>query len=277
MSKPPLIRFPAHLPRLAAPGRPDGVNIRCIWALYLRGMKRYFRLWVMTLGGPALTNLLYFMVFSLAAGGVLVVVGSLPLADYIMPGLIVLAMAMGSFAQPAYMILHDKMEGVITDELMAPMRPWERCFAHIAIGISAGMAQGVVVAALFAVVHPTLPHNFLFLLLMMMLCSWMMSGFGVLVGICCTRWEQLSATETFLVLPLVFLSGTFFARDSLPEPAYTLISYNPMFFAIDGVRFGYSGVAQIALERGVVSLILVSLILTMIAYFLIRCGYKMVD
>jgi len=245
-----------------------------MWTLYRRALLSYFKLWKMTLLGPAVTKLLYLAVFGLATGSALVSIGGMPMPDYIVPGLVVLGMALGAFQHPAYMILHDKMEGVIADELMAPMQAWERTLAHLATGVTTGLAAGAAIWLLFALVIPMRLHDPLAVLAFGALGSLMMGCIGALTGIFCVKWDQLAAIETFLVMPLVFLSGTFFARADIPEPGRSLIGYNPMFFAIDGVRYGMTGIAQIDLWLGAAVLLMVGLGLSVLVHWLFRIGFR---
>lgn len=252
---------PIARPALAPAGRPGGFNWISMWTLYRRGVWSYLKIWKMTLIGPAVTKLLYLSAFGLAAGGALVSIGGLPMATYIVPGLIGLGMALGAFQHPAYMLLFQRIEGSIADDLMAPMQAWERTVAYLATGVTTGLVAGAVITLMVALILPPGLHDPLALLLFATLGCLVMSAAGVLTGLSCDKWDKLSAVETFLVTPLAFLSGTFFALADVPEPWRSVLGANPMLFAIDGMRYGLTGVAQIDLTAGALGLLAAALVL----------------
>lgn len=260
------------------PGHPPGwgrTNWRGLWTLYRREMGRVRKWWKPILLGPCITALLYLSVFLLAAGEAVVRIEGLDLKAFILPGLILQALVFNAFMSPGFAMMFLKLEGTIVDEQMAPLSPLERTFGHILPGATAGLLTGLAVAGAAAatvglpLAHPLQSLGFA------VLASLMLAAFGTINAIWAESWDQLMAISGLVVVPLSFLSGTFYALDSLPPTGAVLVQMSPLFYAVTGLRGAMTGTASV--EPWLAALILTGLFLLALlwVYRLFRRGYRM--
>jgi ABC-2 type transport system permease protein len=222
--------------------------------------------------GPVVTALLYLAIFRLAlhsdATGA-------ALLNFIAPGLIVFSACEKAYESAAGSFIFDKHERIIGDMLMAPLNAVERLIGYVAADCLGGLAVGAAVALvtlIFATLGMAQPWAILaFGALGMVLHALV----GLLVGIWAEKWDQFSAVHTFLLVPLSFLSGVFYPIGVLPELAQSIMRWNPLFYVIDGFRFGVTGQAAADPGLGLAVLLGVDLLLGLIAYHWFRTGYRL--
>lgn len=257
-------------PRLFGP-----VNWLGLWSLYLRDVKRFLIFSVEFLLGPVVSSLLFLFVFVVAAGPRLIFeIEGVDLAAFIATGLIAYQICLGAFQASAFPVVYDKLEGMIGDVLAAPIKPWEMVLAAALAATSVSMvgAGMILIAVLFFVDLPL--ANPLLALAFAVLGGLMFAFLGYIAGLWAEKWDRYAAVETFLILPLSMLSGTFFAIASLPEIGQTIIRLNPVFYAIDGFRAGFLGPVQSDPTIGLLVLVGLNLILALVTWQLVRIGYK---
>jgi ABC-2 type transport system permease protein len=261
----------AALPR---PRRFVGLNGRGLWTLFQRDVMRFLRLGVESLGAPAASSLLFMAVFVLASGRKGEMLPGLALADFIAPGVVIFSLSHAAYQAAAFSLLEDKLEGIIADLLAAPLSPAEILTGYVAAAAFNALVAGALVLALtlfFADLKPVAPAVSLGFAAATAL---LFAQIGVLAALWAERWEQYSVAENFLVLPLGFLSGTFFTVAALPSPAQAVIALNPVFYAVDGFRYGLTGHGESSLLTGAVVLTTINIVLGLIAWRLFTIGYK---
>jgi len=227
-----------------------GVNWDGLRALYVREVRRFWKVGLQTLAAPIITALLYMMVFVVAVGGNRHVEG-VPFGAFIAPGLIMMQILNNAFSNSSSSILQAKMNGLIGDFLMPPLSPGE-LVAGFALGaMTRGIVVGSVAAlAIFPFAHVSFAH------------PWAIAYFGVgaavimgLVGAMAAIWsdkfDHIAAVTNFIVMPMTFLSGTFYLVKNLPEPFRTISHYNPFFYLIAGFRYGFTGKTDGSLAIGI--------------------------
>jgi ABC-2 type transport system permease protein len=239
------------------------------WRECSRGLKDYNY----QLLGPIVSSLLYLAIFHLAmvtVGG-----GQALLLDFIAPGLIIFVACEKAFENACGSFIFDKHERVIADLLMAPLSPLERVLGYLGGASAAGVVVGAAVA-LAALLFARLGlHDPLALVFFLVMGTILHGLIGILVGIWAEKWDSYSAVHTFLLLPLSFLSGVFYRVDSLPELGQAMIRFNPVFYVIDGFRYGMTGEASASLATGVLVLLAVNLGLFCVAFGWFRRGYRL--
>ncbi|MDH3474846.1 MAG: ABC transporter permease [Rhodospirillales bacterium] len=250
------------------------VNWRGLGALLWRGLWRYVKMAGHTVAGPCISSLLFLAVFVLAAGGGAELAPGVPLAQFLVPGIALFQLGHSAFENAGFPVLDDKLEGMIGDILAAPLTPLETLAGYAVPAALNGLLTGIVVLALAWIFVDLRVHD-----------AWVLGGFaavsallfallGTLAGLWADRWEHYAMAENFLILPLGFLSGTFFTLASLPETARGLIAFNPVFYAVDGVRYGLTGHAESSLLLGAAVLLALDLALWLLAWRLFATGYK---
>jgi ABC-2 type transport system permease protein len=241
------------------------------WREASRGLKDYNY----QVLGPVVSSLIYLVVFHLARSTLGDAGGNAGLLDFIAPGLIIFVACEKSFEAACGSFIFDKHERVIADLLMAPLSPVERVCGYVGGSSAAGIIVGAAVAVVtlfFSHLGAAEPVALVFFTLM----GTMLHGLiGVLVGIRAEKWDSYSAVHTFLLLPLSFLSGVFYRVDTLPAAAQFLVALNPVYYVIDGFRFGVSGEATADPLGGALLLLCVNLGLFGLAFDWLRRGYRL--
>lgn len=270
-SRPDLARASGPTP----PRRFGLVNWLGFATLYRREVKRYFAEWLEALGGAAVSSLLFLAVFHLALESAPQPLPGVSLVAFLIPGLITVSIAQKSFEAAAFSILYDKLEGIIVDVLTPPLSAWERALGYALAAASSGLASAATVALVllpFAPWPQIQPLPFMFFLVAAALFH---ALFGIVAGLWADRWDNLAATQTFGLIPLVYLSGAFFPISDLPEAGRLAVMLNPVHYAVDGLRFAWLGQSELAPAFGAVLLVLLDLALFALVWRLFAAGYKL--
>lgn len=263
---------PATAPRPRAFGR---VNWLGFWTLYCRGLMRFIKYAWEFLGAPAVSSLLFLAVFALAAGGRGEPAPGLSVVQFIAPGIIMFSMAHAAFEHAGFAILDDKLEGMIGDMLAAPLSPLELMAGYVLAALTSALAVGALVLAIMLLFVDLRLHDLAAIGGFALALAALFALIGALSGLWAERWEHYSMAETFLILPLGFLSGTFFTLGSLPDIAQPLIKANPVYYIVDGFRYGLTGFGETSRALGAAILVGLVLALFLLAWRLFAIGYKL--
>jgi ABC-2 type transport system permease protein len=250
------------------------VNWRGLWSLYLRDVRRHFKYAAESLGGPVVSGLLFVAVFAVALGARREVVDGVTVLQFIAPGIAVFSLAHSAFENAAFSILYDKLERMIEDVLVAPLSAAELVAGYALSAATCGIVTGVVVVAAIAPLVDLRLADLAAIAGYAVLGSLLFGLIGTLVGLWADRWDGFSAAESFLILPLGWLSGTFFSIHALPELGRQLILANPIFYLIDGFRSGFIGYSEGSLPIGLGLLSAIDLALAVLCWRLFAAGYK---
>ena len=256
-------------------GTPFDLNLIGLWTLYLKEVRRFLKVPGQTLAAPVVTTLMFLLIFSLALGRSGRVVEGLPFLEFLAPGLVMMAVIQNAFANTSSSILIGKIQGNIVDVLMPPLRPAELMFGIVAGGVTRGLLVAVVVSlAMLPAVAIGLAHPLLALYYAIS-GSLMLALLGLLGGIWAERFDQMAAVTNFVVMPLSFLSGTFYSIAQLPGPFLVAAHLNPFFYLIDGLRFGFTGHADGSIVIGALAVATVNVGLWLLAHALVARGYRL--
>ena len=253
------------------------VNWQGLKTLYLKEVRRFFKVQLQTIWAPAITTLMFLVIFSLALGGTRAAVLGVPYADFLGPGLIVMGMIQNAFANSSSSILVAKVQGSIIDVLMPPLSAGERVMAYVAGAVPRAWLVGVAVWTVMAIAPGVdVPiANPLLVLYFGTMGAVMLALLGVLTGVWADKFDHAAAVTNFVIQPLTLLSGTFYAIDKV-NPTMAMISHaNPFFYIIDGFRSGFIGVSDGLLVQGAVILALVNVALWALCYRVIRSGWRL--
>ena len=266
-----------------APGVPviKDVNWGGLRTLYIKEVRRFFKVHLQTIWAPAITSLLFLIVFTIATGAkrpVLVGGVTVPFADFIAPGLIISQGMMGpAFANASFSLLAGKIQGTIVDYLMPPLSTLEVLAALLGGAMTRAFIVGFVVwcaMALYPGVHVT-PSHPLAVLWFGFLGAGFLSLLGVLTSIWAQKFDHAAAVTNFVVAPLSLLSGTFYSVDRL-APAFRAISHaNPFFYLISGYRYGFLGTADSPVLIGSIVVFCVDAVLFVLCYQLLARGWRL--
>ena len=260
------------------PGVPQlsGINLGGLKTLYVKEVRRFFKVQTQTIWAPAITTLLFLVIFSVALGGQRRMVMGVPFADFIAPGLIVMAMIQNAFANSSFSLLVGKIQGTIVDYLMPPLSTGELIAGLIGAAVTrAFLVGGAVWLAMvfYPGVHVALTHP-LSALWFGLMGSLMLAFLGLLTSLWAEKFDHAAAVTNFVVAPLSLLSGTFYSIEQL-SPAFQAVSrLNPFFYVISGFRHGFLGEADSHVIGGGIILLVINLLLWAACHLLLKSGWK---
>ena len=252
-----------------------GFNWAGFTTLYLREIRRFWKVGMQTLAAPVVTALLYMMVFVVAVQGAAPPIHGTPFAIFVAPGLIMMQILNNAFANSSSSLLQAKFNGLVGDFMTPPLTPLEQVLAF-ALGAA---TRGVVVGAVtFAAILPFagLPITHLWAVLYFGISAALILGMlGIMAGLWAEKFDHMAVVTNFIIMPMTFLSGTFYLVDRLPEPFRTASHYNPFFYLIDGFRYGFIGHAEGSLIAGVGMTAGLVLAFACLCLWMFETGYKL--
>jgi ABC-2 type transport system permease protein len=252
------------------------VNWLGFWTLYVREVRRFLKVYTQTLVAPVVTTLLFLAVFLLALGGSdRPAVAGVPFSEFLVPGLVMMAIAQNAFANTSSSIVISKVQGNIVDTLMPPLSPTEFTLGYALGGMTRGLLVGLVVGLAMWIVVPIHVHALSFVVFHAVAASLMLSLLGLAGGIWSEKFDHIAAVTNFVVTPLSFLSGTFYSVERLPETWHFVAHFNPFFYMIDGFRYGFIGHADGSLAVGLAVLTLANAGLLWLCHRMVATGYKL--
>lgn len=261
---------------IARPIKIGKINAIGMYTLYMREVRRFIKILMQTLIAPVMTSVLFLMVFVVAVGDRVNLAGGVDFVTFLTPGLVMMNLLQNAFANTSTSLVVGKVQGTIVDVLMPPLGAGEVLAALSLGGVTRGMMVGVVTAvALTLLGGGSLPNAPFTALLFMFLGALAMAFAGILAGIWANKFDEMAAITNFVIQPLAFLSGTFYSINRLPAPFDTIAAMNPVFYAIDGFRFGMIGVADRPILTGVICLVGLNLVLGIICYRALKSGYRL--
>ena len=253
------------------------VNWLGLWTLVVKEVRRFIKVATQTVVAPVVTTLLFLAIFTLALGRSVTVVGGVPFAQFLAPGLVMMAMVQNAFANTSSSILISKVQGNIVDMLMPPLSAGELTLGFAAGGVIRGLVVGTVTALAMMIFVPVHIYSWPFVLFHAVAASLMLSLVGIIGGIWSDKFDHIAAVTNFVVTPLAFLSGTFYSVERLPPFFRTVAHFDPFFYMIDGFRYGFIGHADGSLAAGIAVMILLNAGLWGVCHWMFASGYKLKD
>lgn len=251
------------------------VNWLGLWTLYLREVRRFLKVSMQTVIAPVVTTLLFLAIFLLAFSSQRGAVNGIPFAQFLAPGLIMMAMIQNAFANTTSSLMIAKMQGSISDLLMPPLSPAELVWGFALGGVTRGLVCGLAVGvAMVLVVHVGIAHWWL-VLFHAVAASLLLSLLGIIAALWADKFDHIAAVTNFIVMPMSFLSGTFYSIDRLPSAFRFIANFNPFFYMIDGFRAGFIGHADGSIAVGIAVMIAINLALLILTHILFARGYKL--
>ncbi|MEH3047360.1 ABC transporter permease [Sphingomonas adhaesiva] len=279
-SQPPIGQIPSAI--RSAPGEPviRNVNWGGLKTLYVKEVRRFFKVQLQTIWAPAVTTLLFLVIFTIANGArrpVMLGGEVVPFADFVAPGLIVMGMLNNAFANASFSLLVGKIQGNIVDYLQPPLSSAEVLAALTGAAVTRAFLVGFAVFLAMSLwpgvnVVPRHPGAVLWFGL---LGAAFLALAGVLTSIWAEKFDHAAAVTNFVIAPMTLLSGTFYSVDHL-APAFRAFSHvNPFFYVISGFRYGFLGTADSPVLLGSVVILAIDVVLGVLCYVLLRRGWKL--
>ncbi|WP_416385501.1 ABC transporter permease [Tsuneonella sp. CC-YZS046] len=259
-----------------------GVNRRGLWTLYIKEVRRFLKVQTQTIWAPAVTTLLFLVIFTVALGRADKQVLGVSFASFVAPGLIMMGMMQNAFANSSFSLLVGKIQGTIIDYLMPPLSQGELMAGIVGAAITRAALVGFAVAGAMAFwpdVRLSAAHPWAIAWFGLM-GALLLSLLGFLTSIWAEKFDHNAAVTNFVIAPLSLLSGTFYVIHNL-SPLFQAISRaNPFFYVISGFRFGFLGQSDIGADNASVAwaaigLALLNLALGGVCYALLRSGWRL--
>jgi ABC-2 type transport system permease protein len=251
------------------------VNWLGLMTLAERENRRFLAVWTQTLMAPLITAGLFMVIFSIAIGPQRGSVMGVDFTTFIAPGILMMTLIQNAFANTSSSIVIAKVQGNIVDTLMPPLSGAELVLGYLAGGVARGLFVGSAIMVALMLFLGIVPAHPLLALGFIVLGGAFMSGLGMLAGIYANKFDQMAAITNFIVTPLAFLSGTFYSVEALPTGLREITHANPVFYIIDGVRFGIIGVSDSPPLRSAAVAGAATVLVLLVAWAMFRKGYRL--
>jgi ABC-2 type transport system permease protein len=246
-----------------------------LWTLYAREVRRFAKVYNQTILAPMVTTLLFLAIFALALGHTTDPERSAAFLEFLTPGLVMMAIAQNAFANTSSSIVIAKVQGNIVDTLMPPLTAHELTLGIAMGGVTRGFAVGVSASLAMTIFVPFHVHDLGAMLYFVFTASLLLSLLGLAGGIWADKFDHIAAVTNFIVVPLSFLSGTFYSVERLPPLFRTLAHLDPFFYMIDGFRYGWTGHADMNVLEGMAVMAATCTALWLLCHWMFATGYKL--
>ncbi|MEX5564317.1 ABC transporter permease [Pseudophaeobacter sp. 1A16562] len=251
------------------------VNWLGLQTLAMREIKRFSVVWTQTLLAPLMTAALFLMIFNIAIGPKRGDVMGVPFLTFLAPGIMMMTVIQNAFANTSSSIVISKVQGNIVDTLMPPLSGLEMLLGYLAGAIARGVVVALAIGLGLMLVLQILPAHPLIALFFVVMGAAFLGGLGIVAGVFADKFDQMAAITNFIVTPLAFLSGTFYSVESLPPVLRAISHANPVFYLIDGVRYGVIGTSDSSPLLGAGVCIGATVAVSLLAWSMLRRGYRL--
>ncbi len=243
--------------------------------LFRKELLRFYKVGFQTVAAPVLTSLLYLLIFSHVLEERVQVYRDLSYTAFLLPGLVMMSVLQNSFANSSSSLIQSKITGNIVFVLLTPLSHREMYSAYVLAAMVRGLAVGAGVFLVTAYFARLSFHSPAWIVLFAILGSAILGTMGLVAGIWAEKFDQIAAFQNFIVMPATFLSGVFYSVKSLPPFWQTLSHLNPFFYMVDGFRYGFFGVSDVApaVSFAVVAVTLAAT--SAVALRLLASGYRL--
>jgi ABC-2 type transport system permease protein len=258
-----------------------GINRIGLWSLYIKEVRRFLKVHTQTIWAPAVTTLLFLVIFTVAMGRGNRMVLGVPFATFVAPGLIMMGMMQNAFANSSFSLLAGKIQGTIIDLLMPPLSEAELMTGIVVASITRAVMVGGALAlamALWPGVELRAAHPWAIVWFGLM-GSAFLSFLGFMTSLWAEKFDHNAAITNFVVAPMSLLSGTFYVISNLSPLFQSISRANPFFYLISGFRFGFLGESDIgntnhAVIGAAIGVGMLNLVLAVACYRLLKSGWK---
>jgi len=251
-----------------------GINWVGAYTLYLKETLRFLSVFGQTIVGPVVTSILFLSVISLAIGEDRQNVLGVTFIEFLAPGLIAMQIIQQSFSHSSSSLLMGKVMGNIVDLIGAPLSATEVTLAVILASVTRALMITVISIIIFSLMIEIQIKNYLIFFTYLFLSSFIMGAAGFIAGLWADKFDHMATATNFIIVPLSFLSGTFYSVDRLPNFLNLLSQYNPFFHMIDGFRYAFINNMDGSIKISLIYLTVLAILTWFIAYKLYKKGYK---
>ena len=250
------------------------INWIGFWTLYKKEVLRFLIVVIQTIISPLVTSLLFLLVLSVAIGNDRGEVLGFPFITFLAPGLIAMQVIQQAFSHSSSSIMIGKIQGNIVDILYAPMSAGEITLATNLAACTRSVIIAIISIIVFNFIVDLQFHSFFYIFIFTFLGAFILSSIGIIIGLWAEKFDHMASATNFIIVPLSFLSGTFYSINRLPDILKGVSEINPFFYIIDGFRYGFLGVSDGSIKFGLFYLLVLSCLSWFVAYILFKKGYK---
>jgi ABC-2 type transport system permease protein len=243
--------------------------------LWRREVNRFMKIKKQTLGAPLLETFLYISVFGAALGSRIDKLHGIDYVVFVIPGLIMMAFSTNAFTNNSSSILQQKFQGAIQDQLSSPASPAELLLAFSLGGFMRGLIVAVLTFIASALLVDLPVDHVLVLIPSLFLVGFFFSQLGVLIGVRAEQFDDVAFAQTFVLTPLIFLGGVFYSAALLPQPYETLTHFNPIYYMINLVRYGFVGYTEVSIPLSLLALTAATAAFFLVNLRLFSKGYRL--
>lgn len=243
--------------------------------LFGKELRRFTKVGFQTIAAPVLTALLYLLIFSHALRQHVQVYDNVGYIEFLVPGLVMMSVLQNAFANSSSSMVQSKITGNIVFVLLPPLSHWDLFAAYVGGAMVRGIVVGIGVwlaAGWFSAWHMAHP---LWALLFALAGSAILGTMGLIAGIWAEKFDQMAAFQNFVIMPMTFLAGVFYSTHSLPPFWQTASRLNPFFYMVDGFRYGFFGVSDVAPGVSLAIVASAFAVVAALALSMLRSGYKL--
>ena len=244
------------------------------WTLYKKEVLRFLIVWIQTIFSPLISSLLFLLVLSLAIGADRGDVLGVPFINFLAPGLISMQVIQQSFSHSSSSFMIGKIQGNIVDILYAPLSATEVTISISLAAVTRSVMIAIVSIIVFKLIIDIEITNYFLLIVFTLLSSFILGNIGIIAGLWAEKFDHMATVTNFVIVPLSFLSGTFYSIERLPEFLQMISKVNPFFYMIDGFRYSFIGKADGSIFIGLTYLSVLSFVSWFVTYLLYKKGYK---
>jgi len=243
--------------------------------LFYKEILRFWKVSFQTVLAPIITALLYLTIFGHALRNHVQVYPGVEYTSFLVPGLVMMSVLQNAFANSSSSLIQSKITGNLVFVLLPPLSHYEMFAAYVLAAVARGLAVGFgvfIVTIWFVPVSFTAP---LYIILFAICGAAILGTLGLIAGIWAEKFDQLAAFQSFLIMPLTFLSGVFYSTHTLPPVWREVSRLNPFFYMIDGFRYGFFGMSDINPLESLAIVAGFFVVLAVVAMRMLASGYKL--
>ncbi len=233
---------------------------------------RFMRIWMQTLLPPVITQSLFFIIFGTYIGSQINTVSGISYMSFIVPGLVMMAVINSSFSNVVSSFFSSKFQKNVEELIVSPTPNYIVVAGYVGGGMLRGLLVGLIIFGVSMLFAAPQVHNFLLILIFIILSALLFSLGGLINGMFAKKFDDVSIFPTFILTPLTYLGGVFYSIHSLPELWQTISRLNPIFYLIDGFRYGFFGVSDVNIWISLSVLIGFTIIALVLNLYLLKKG-----
>lgn len=246
-----------------------------LYTIVRKEIRRFMRIWIQTLVPPAITIMLYFIIFGNLIGSRIGPMGGFTYIQFVVPGLVMMGVITNSYSNVVSSFFSARFQHHVEELLVSPTPNWVILVGYLTGGVARGLAVGAIVTVLslfFTTLHV---HSIPITLTIVVLTSILFSLAGFINAVFANNFDDISIIPTFVLTPLIYLGGVFYSIDLLPPFWAGVSKFNPILYMVNGFRYGILGVSDVNIWVAVGMIMVFIVVAYSFCMYLLKTGKKL--